>query len=67
MDLDTIRQERSKWMTWKNIAPLRLAIESLPNINTILIQGDTLTVRSEVVVDVVELEKTARLISSGRS
>ncbi|MFA6143220.1 MAG: tRNA 5-methoxyuridine(34)/uridine 5-oxyacetic acid(34) synthase CmoB [Sulfurimonas sp.] len=66
MDLDTIRQERSKWMTWKNIAPLRLAIESLPNINTTLIQGDTLTVRSEVVVDVVELEKTARLMMPWR-
>jgi len=29
MNLTTLRKEREKWMTWKNIAPLRVAIESL--------------------------------------
>ncbi len=29
MDLQKIRQERQKWMEWKNIAPLREAIDTL--------------------------------------
>ena len=29
MDLNTLRQERKKWLTWKNIAPLQEAIKAL--------------------------------------
>jgi len=29
MNLENLRKERQKWMTWKNIAPLRTAIENL--------------------------------------
>jgi tRNA (mo5U34)-methyltransferase len=29
MDLNTIRDQRAKWLTWKNIAPIKEAIESL--------------------------------------
>jgi len=29
MNLDDIRKDRQKWMTWKNIAPLRDSLESL--------------------------------------
>jgi len=66
VDLPSIRQEREKWMTWKNIAPLREAIQLLPNVNATLIQGDTVTLRSDESVDIVELEKTARLMMPWR-
>jgi len=29
MDLNTLRDERKKWLTWKNIAPLQEAIQAL--------------------------------------
>ena len=29
MDLDALREERSKWITWKNIAPIKEAIDTL--------------------------------------
>ncbi|MBN2816088.1 MAG: tRNA 5-methoxyuridine(34)/uridine 5-oxyacetic acid(34) synthase CmoB [Campylobacterales bacterium] len=29
MDLESLRQERQKWMSWKNIAPLREMLETL--------------------------------------
>ena len=32
MNLDEIRLERQKWMTWKNIKPLREALDSLEEI-----------------------------------
>ncbi len=32
MDLDIVRQERQRWLAWKNIAPLQQAIATLPNI-----------------------------------
>ncbi len=30
MDLKNLRQERQKWLQWKNIAPIKEAIDSLP-------------------------------------
>jgi len=29
MDLNTLREERKKWLTWKNIAPYQEAIKAL--------------------------------------
>ena len=66
MDLESVRQERKKWMTWKNIAPLREAIGSLPNVNTTLIQGDTVTLHSNDEINQYELEKSARLMMPWR-
>ncbi|WP_294956401.1 tRNA 5-methoxyuridine(34)/uridine 5-oxyacetic acid(34) synthase CmoB [Sulfurovum sp.] len=33
MDLDVLRQERRKWLTWKNIVPYQEAIQALPEYN----------------------------------
>lgn len=66
MDLQAIRQERQKWMTWKNIAPLRDAINQLPNIHTTVTLGDTVTLKSDQAVDLDALEKTARLMMPWR-
>lgn len=48
MDLKQLREERQKWLTWKNIAPLQEAIASLP----------TLEVKHVWLSDVVEVEFT---------
>ncbi len=37
MDLHHLRQERQKWLTWKNILPLQEAIASLPQLDVLKI------------------------------
>lgn len=66
MDINAIRTERQKWMTWKNIAPLREAIDQLPNISATVTLGDTVTLKSDEAVDMDALEKTARLMMPWR-
>ena len=43
MDLEKLRQERQKWMTWKNIAPLREALASLDESSCKVSVGDVIT------------------------
>jgi tRNA (mo5U34)-methyltransferase len=66
MDLTAIRQERQKWMTWKNIAPLRELLNTLPFIETTNDFGDTVRVTSNEAIDMVELERVARLMMPWR-
>ena len=66
MDLAAIRQERQKWMTWKNIAPLREILNALPYVDTVNDFGDTVRVSSDEVVDMFELERVARLMMPWR-
>lgn len=66
MDLQAIRTERQKWMTWKNIAPLREAIDQLPDIAATASLGDTVTLKSDQTVDLPALEKKARLMMPWR-
>ena len=49
MDLQKLRQERRKWLTWKNIKPLQEAIATLP---------DALEIESQSLDDVVAVEFT---------
>ncbi len=45
MDLHRLRQERQKWLTWKNILPLQEAIASLPSLDVLKIGlGDTVEI-----------------------
>jgi len=46
MPLNKIRQERQKWLTWKNIAPIKEAIDNLP----------TLQVKKYSLNDTIEIE-----------
>jgi len=64
MNLETLREERKKWMTWKNIAPLRDAIDKLdiPNANVEL--GDIVTLESDV--DQKSIYETAKLLMPWR-
>ncbi len=47
MNLDIIRNERRKWLNWKNIAPLREALLNLPNIECDYTISDTITVNAQ--------------------
>jgi len=45
MDIQALRKEREKWMGWKNIAPLRDALESLEDVACEVQLGDTVTIK----------------------
>ncbi|RUM73917.1 MAG: tRNA 5-methoxyuridine(34)/uridine 5-oxyacetic acid(34) synthase CmoB [Sulfurovum sp.] len=65
MHLDSIRQERQKWLTWKNIVPYQEAIASLPHYNNIKIYyGDKVEIQIDTLSskDVQFIEDTARLM-----
>lgn len=66
VDLETIRAEREGWMKWKNIAPLRTALEELPCVETKVSLDNTITLTSDQAVDIDALEKTARLMMPWR-
>jgi len=69
MDLDTLREERKKWLTWKNIIPYQEAIKALPSYEHVEVKlGD----RVEVILsdlrekDTHQIENTARLMKPWR-
>ncbi|PHR53971.1 MAG: tRNA 5-methoxyuridine(34)/uridine 5-oxyacetic acid(34) synthase CmoB [Arcobacter sp.] len=69
MNLKEIRQEREKWMTWKNISPLREALDKLSEIKSECIFGDTITLKSlESLSDEQKdsLEEVAKLMMPWR-
>jgi len=65
VDLAAVREERQKWMTWKNIKPLREAIDALPEVACELVQGDTVALRGEGA-DAQTVEAAARLMMPWR-
>jgi len=66
MDLSAVRAEREKWMRWKNIAPLRCALDSLPLLKSTVVLGDTVSLHSDEAIDLAELERVARLMMPWR-
>jgi tRNA (mo5U34)-methyltransferase len=66
LDLQSVRAEREKWMTWKNIAPLREALAGLPDIRTEVTLNDTVTLTSEEPVDNELIESVARMMMPWR-
>ncbi len=69
MDLHRLRQERQKWLTWKNIAPLQEAILSLPDLNMRQIMlGDVVEVDFEQITAEQEsvIFETAKLLKPWR-
>jgi len=46
VNLEEIRQEREKWMTWKNISPLREALSALQDIEVECDFKDTVSIKS---------------------
>lgn len=69
MNLEEIRLERQKWMGWKNIAPLREALDALKDIECEYTLGDTIRISSAEVLqeDVrLKIEETAKLMKPWR-
>jgi tRNA (mo5U34)-methyltransferase len=65
MDLNSVRQERKKWLGWKNIRPIQEAISALPVYeNSTYSLGDTVTVDIDGLSkeDAEQIEKTARMM-----
>ncbi len=65
MNLDLLREERRKWLTWKNIRPYQEAIASLPTYENINVSyGDTVTVTIDNLStnQAEQIEETARLM-----
>ena len=66
MDLEAIRKERQKWMSWKNIAPMREALERLPEIESTLRTGDTVSLHSDEKIDEAQLYEAAKAMMPWR-
>ena len=64
MDLDKIRQERRKWLEWKNIAPLRQALQELEDVEAELVLGDTVAVEGRYDSD--SLRQVAQMMKPWR-
>jgi len=68
MDLDTLRQERRKWLTWKNIRPYQEAIKALPEYESIEVTlGDIVDIQIADLSeeDAVQIRETALLMKPG--
>ncbi|MCF6207635.1 MAG: tRNA 5-methoxyuridine(34)/uridine 5-oxyacetic acid(34) synthase CmoB [Sulfurovum sp.] len=69
MDLSALRQERKKWLTWKNIRPYQEAIARLPvyeSVETSL--GDSVDIRIDGLseADAKQIEETAKMMKPWR-
>jgi tRNA (mo5U34)-methyltransferase len=66
MNLDKIRIERKKWMTWKNIAPLREALDELPELTCKIHLNDIVSLTSNENIDDELITKTAKMMMPWR-
>jgi tRNA (mo5U34)-methyltransferase len=69
MNLDTIRAERQKWLTWKNIQPYQNAIKALPDHSTVeIILGDRveLQIKNLSNEEAEQIKQTALLMKPWR-
>ncbi|WP_373070214.1 tRNA 5-methoxyuridine(34)/uridine 5-oxyacetic acid(34) synthase CmoB [Sulfurimonas sp.] len=57
MDLEKLRQEREKWLTWKNIKPLRDALDNLESGTYNIELGDVVKIEGEYEGDIKEVAK----------
>jgi len=69
MDLNNLREERKKWLTWKNIVPYQEAIKALPICDDIKVKlGDKVEVQIHDLSSELasQIEETARLMKPWR-
>lgn len=69
MKLDTLREERKKWLTWKNIVPYQEAIKDLPKYPSAKVTlGDkvTVTIDNLPVEEAEQIRQTALLMKPWR-
>ena len=69
MDLETLREERKKWLTWKNILPYQEAIKNLPQYENVEVSlGDRVevTIANLSPEDATQIKETALLMKPWR-
>jgi len=69
MNLDTLREERQKWLTWKNIKPYQEAIKALPEYSHVEVTlGDRVELQIENLSDeeAEQIKQTALLMKPWR-
>lgn len=66
MDLNALRVEREKWMTWKNIKPLREALASLPEVDVTVLLEDTVSLQTNEAIDHEQIASVARMMMPWR-
>ncbi len=69
MNLDNLRQERKKWLTWKNIKPYQEAIAALPEyVNATVSLGDTVKINIDNLSkeELEQIKQTALLMKPWR-
>jgi len=69
MDLDKLREERKKWLTWKNIIPYQEAIQNLPNYDTVEVSlGNSVSINIPNLSeeDAEQIKQTALLMKPWR-
>jgi len=69
MDLNTLREDRRKWLTWKNIRPYQEAIKALPeysNVTCTLGDRVTLQIANLSMEEAEQIKKTALLMKPWR-
>jgi len=64
MNLEDLRKERKKWMTWKNIAPLRSALDDLEDVSCEIELNDVVKISADL--DEEQIHKTAKLLMPWR-
>ena len=64
MNLEALRNERKKWMSWKNIAPLRAAIQSLEDGECSVTLGDVIKISGNL--DEKKIYETAKMLMPWR-
>jgi len=69
MNLDTLRQERQKWLTWKNIKPYQEAITALPEYSNVKVNlGDRVEIQIADLPseDLEQIKQTALMMKPWR-
>jgi len=69
MDLALLREERKKWLTWKNIIPYQEAIKKLPsheNVEVTLADTVQITIPNLSEYEALQIEETALLMKPWR-
>ena len=69
MDLNVLREERKKWLTWKNIVPYQESIQNLPQYQDIeVVLGDKVEVKIPKLSDedAKQIKETALLMKPWR-
>ena len=57
MNIKELREERAKWMEWKNIAPLREALAGLPDGSWDVTLGDAVSIKGKAPQNIEEIAR----------